>query len=90
MASDIEQMSDVGYAFKTTVLPLVRDSFGSIDAPVDIAATVGLSVVTAGVGGSVPVAKNLAATLDWRRQQGQKNVNAFDGNQVSAGLKYSF
>ena len=46
--------------------------------------------VTAGVGGSVPVAKNLAATLDWRRQQGQKNVNAFDGSQVSAGLKYSF
>ena len=46
--------------------------------------------VTAGLGGSVPVAKNLAATLDWRRQQGQKNVNAFDGSQVSAGLKYSF
>lgn len=46
--------------------------------------------VTAGLGGSVPVAKNLAATLDWRRQQGQKNVNAFDGHQVSAGLKYSF
>ena len=46
--------------------------------------------VTAGLGGSVPVAKNLAATLDWRRQQGQKNVNAFDGNQVAVGLKYSF
>ena len=46
--------------------------------------------VTAGLGGSVPVAKNLAATLDWRRQQGQKNVNTFDGHQVSAGLKYSF
>jgi hypothetical protein len=46
--------------------------------------------VTAGVGGSVPVAKNLAATIDWRRQEGQKNVNAFDGNQISAGLKYSF
>jgi len=40
-------------------------------------------------------AQNLAVllqcpSLDWRRQQGQKNVNAFDGNQVSAGLKYSF
>ena len=46
--------------------------------------------VTAGLGGSVPIAKNLAATLDWRNQQGQKNVNAFDGNQVSAGLKYTF
>ena len=46
--------------------------------------------VTAGLGGSVPVAKNLAATIDWRRQQGQKNVNAFDGNQVAVGLKYAF
>ena len=46
--------------------------------------------ITAGVGGSVPVAKNLAATVDWRRQQGQKNINSFDGNQVAVGLKYSF
>ena len=46
--------------------------------------------VTAGVGGSVPVAKNLAATIDYRRQEGQKSVNAFDGNQVAVGLKYSF
>ena len=46
--------------------------------------------ITAGVGGSVPVAKNLAATVDWRRQEGQKNINSFDGNQVAVGLKYSF
>jgi hypothetical protein len=46
--------------------------------------------VTAGVGASVPVYKSLAATLDYRRQEGQKNVNAFDGNQVAVGLKYSF
>ena len=46
--------------------------------------------VTAGVGASVPVAKNLAATIDYRRQEGQKSVNAFDGNQVAVGLKYSF
>ena len=46
--------------------------------------------VTAGVGASVPVAKNLAATVDYRRQEGQSSVNAFDGNQVAVGLKYSF
>ena len=45
---------------------------------------------TAGVGASVPVVKNLAATIDYRRQEGQKSVNAFDGNQVAVGLKYSF
>jgi hypothetical protein len=32
----------------------------------------------------------LAATVDYRRQEGQKSVNAFDGNQVAVGLKYSF
>ena len=46
--------------------------------------------VTAGVGASVPVVKNLAATVDYRRQEGQSRVNAFDGNQVAVGLKYSF
>ena len=46
--------------------------------------------VTAGVGASVPVVKNLAATIDYRRQEGQSRVNAFDGNQVAVGLKYSF
>jgi len=46
--------------------------------------------VTAGVGASVPVVKNLAATVDYRRQEGQNRVNAFDGNQVAVGLKYSF
>ena len=46
--------------------------------------------VTAGVGASVPVVKNLAATVDYRRQEGQSSVNAFDGNHVAVGLKYSF
>ena len=46
--------------------------------------------LTAGVGASVPVYKNLAATVDYRRQEGQSRVNAFDGNQVAVGLKYSF
>ena len=46
--------------------------------------------LTAGVGASVPVVKNLAATVDYRRQEGQNRVSAFDGNQVAVGLKYSF
>ena len=46
--------------------------------------------VTAGVGASVPVVKNLAATVDYRRQEGQSRVSTFDGNQVAVGLKYSF
>ena len=46
--------------------------------------------VTAGVGASVPVVKNLAATVDYRRQEGQSRISAFDGNQVAVGLKYSF
>ena len=46
--------------------------------------------VTAGVGASVPVYKNLAATVDYRRQEGQSRVNAFDGNQIAVGLKYAF
>ena len=46
--------------------------------------------LTAGVGASVPVYKNLSATIDYRRQEAQNRVNAFDGNQVAVGLKYAF
>jgi Gram-negative porin len=46
--------------------------------------------LTAGVGASVPVYKSLAATVDYRRQEGQNRVSAFDGNQVAVGLKYAF
>lgn len=43
-----------------------------------------------GVGVSVPVAKNLAVTADFRHQAGQRRVEAFDGNTLGVGLKYSF
>lgn len=43
-----------------------------------------------GVGASVPVAKNVAVTVDFTRQYGQDRVQGFDGNRVTAGLKYSF
>jgi len=46
--------------------------------------------LTVGVGASVPVYKSLAATVDYRRQEGQNRVSAFDGNQVAVGLKYAF
>jgi hypothetical protein len=69
--------------------------------PVTVAVKVGVAylnnqtssngyAITGGVGASVPVYKDLSATLDYRRQEGQNRVSAFDGNQVAVGLKYSF
>ena len=43
-----------------------------------------------GVGASLPVSKKVALTVDATRQYGQDRVNSFDGNRVTAGLKYSF
>lgn len=46
--------------------------------------------MTVGVGASVPLSKAVDFTVDARRQYGQDRVKAFDGNTVSAGLKYKF
>lgn len=43
-----------------------------------------------GVGASLPINKNVALTVDTTRQYGQDRVNSFDGNRVTAGVKYSF
>jgi outer membrane autotransporter protein len=43
-----------------------------------------------GAGVSIPVTKQVAATVDYRYQAGQSRVNNLDGSTVSAGLKYSF
>lgn len=43
-----------------------------------------------GVGATLPVAKQVALTLDATRQYGQDRVKAHDGNRVTAGLRYSF
>ncbi len=43
-----------------------------------------------GVGASLPINKNMALTVDATRQYGQDRVNSFDGNRVTAGVKYSF
>ena len=44
----------------------------------------------AGAGVTLPVTKQLAATVDYRYQAGQSSVRNLDGSTVSAGLKYSF
>jgi opacity protein-like surface antigen len=46
--------------------------------------------MTVGIGASMPVTKSVAFTVDAARQYGQDRVNAFDGNRVTAGLKYKF
>jgi opacity protein-like surface antigen len=43
-----------------------------------------------GVGASLPVFKNVTLVADYSYQRGQDRVRAFNGNQVSAGVKYSF
>ncbi len=43
-----------------------------------------------GLGASLPLNKNTALTVDATRQYGQDRVNSFDGNRVTAGVKYSF
>jgi outer membrane autotransporter protein len=43
-----------------------------------------------GTGASYAIDKNWALTADYRYQVGQKRVDQFNGNTISAGLKYSF
>ena len=43
-----------------------------------------------GAGVSMPIAKGIAATVDYRYQAGQTRVSTLDGSTVSAGIKYSF
>jgi len=44
----------------------------------------------AGLGLTVPVAKNVALTADYRYQQTQKRIDTYTGNSVTAGIKISF
>jgi outer membrane autotransporter protein len=46
--------------------------------------------LTVGVGASVPVTKQVSVGLDYDRQYGQDRVNQFDGNRVTASVKYAF
>jgi len=48
------------------------------------------AAMTAGLGVSTPVTKNVSVGLDVFRQYGQSRVSAFDGNHIAVGLKYKF
>jgi hypothetical protein len=43
-----------------------------------------------GVGASVPLASKVSGTVDFYHQVGQERVKSFNGNTVTAGVKYSF
>jgi len=45
---------------------------------------------TVGAGYTYPVTKNVSFTADYAFQKGQDRVRTFNGNTVSAGVKYSF
>ncbi len=45
---------------------------------------------TVGLGASVPVTKQISVGLAVDRQYGQDRVDQFDGNRVTAAVKYSF
>ena len=46
--------------------------------------------MTVGVGASMPVTKQVSIGLDIARQYGQDRVQSFDGNRVTAGVRYKF
>jgi len=48
------------------------------------------SAGTVGVGFSVPVAQKITLGLDYAYQKGQDRVEQFDGNRVTASVKYRF
>lgn len=48
------------------------------------------SAGTVGLGLSVPLAKKVTAGLDYAYQKGQDRVNQFDGNRVTASVRYRF
>ena len=43
-----------------------------------------------GAGVSYPLFKDVALTADYRYQAGQKRVESFNGNTLTAGVKFSF
>jgi opacity protein-like surface antigen len=46
--------------------------------------------MTVGIGASVPVTKQVSVGLAVDRQYGQDRVQSFDGNRVTAAVKYRF
>lgn len=69
--------------------------------PVTVTPTVGVAylnnardadgyAMTVGLGASVPVTKQIIIGLDYARQYGQDRVNQFNGDRLTAGLRYKF
>jgi hypothetical protein len=48
------------------------------------------SAATIGVGLTVPFTSNIAGTLDYAYQMAESGVTQFNGNVITAGLKYKF
>lgn len=48
------------------------------------------AALSVGVGASYSLAKNVTVVADFSHTRSQDRVNAFNGNAVSAGVKYSF
>ena len=46
--------------------------------------------LTVGVGASIPVAQKVSVGLAVDRQYGQERVDSFNGNRVTASVKYAF
>jgi len=46
--------------------------------------------ILVGAGVSVPVVNKVSVGIDYTRQYGQDRVNAFDGNRLTANVKYRF
>lgn len=46
--------------------------------------------MTVGLGATMPLTKQVSLGLDIARQYGQDRVQQFDGNRVTAGVKYKF
>ena len=45
---------------------------------------------TVGIGASVPLTKQTTLAIDYARQYGQDRVQSFDGDRVTASVKYRF
>ena len=57
---DLKYMGDISKTLNTTLIPLVRDSFASADAPFDMAATAGLTVLSGGTATGAFIAMRMA------------------------------
>lgn len=74
---------DVAKLVGITLAPKVGVSFIDPDGVNGYAASVG-------VGASYSLLKNVRLVADYSYQHGQDRVRAFNGNQISVGVKYSF